>query len=175
MIFVLAAISSGVTSAQEYPQPILAAQFSFSNPGARSLGLGGAFVALADDATAAWANPAGLVQISKPEISVEARHWSYATPFVAGGRTRGEPTGIGLDTTDGLQMGTSNFDTTGLAFLSFIYPGDRWSLAFYRHVLANLEAEGETEGLFTDDEDGNPFRFLDQRNRSEIEVISYGV
>ena len=72
-------------------------------------------------------------------------------------------------------MGTSNFDTTGLAFLSFIYPGDRWSLAFYRHVLANLEAEGETEGLFTDDEDGNPFRFLDQRNRSEIEVISYGV
>ena len=36
-------------------------QFSFSNPGARSLGLGGAFVALAADATAAFANPAGLV------------------------------------------------------------------------------------------------------------------
>lgn len=36
-------------------------QFSFSNPGARSLGFGGAFVALADDATASFANPAGLV------------------------------------------------------------------------------------------------------------------
>jgi long-chain fatty acid transport protein len=33
---------------------------NLSNPGARSLALGGAFVALADDATAAFANPAGL-------------------------------------------------------------------------------------------------------------------
>ncbi|MCP4203105.1 MAG: hypothetical protein GY769_14380, partial [bacterium] len=32
-------------------------EFSFSNPGARSMGFGGAFVALADDATAAFANP----------------------------------------------------------------------------------------------------------------------
>ena len=44
-------------------------QVSFSNPGARSLGFGGAFVALDDDATAAFANPAGLVQLSRPEVS----------------------------------------------------------------------------------------------------------
>ena len=37
--------------------------FSFSNPGARSLGMGGAFVGLADDATAAYTNPAGLTQL----------------------------------------------------------------------------------------------------------------
>jgi hypothetical protein len=43
-------------------------QFSFSNPGARSMGLGGAFVALADDATAAFANPAGLVQTAVPRF-----------------------------------------------------------------------------------------------------------
>ena len=45
-------------------------QFSFPNPGARSMGLGGAFVALADDATAALANPAGLVQLAAPEVSI---------------------------------------------------------------------------------------------------------
>ena len=35
-------------------------QFNFGNPGARSLGMGGAFLGLADDASAAEANPAGL-------------------------------------------------------------------------------------------------------------------
>jgi hypothetical protein len=35
-------------------------QFDFLNPGARSLGLGSTFVAIADDATAAFTNPAGL-------------------------------------------------------------------------------------------------------------------
>jgi long-subunit fatty acid transport protein len=38
--------------------------------GARAAGMGNAFVAVADDATAASWNPAGLVQLLKPEISV---------------------------------------------------------------------------------------------------------
>ncbi|MDH3546177.1 MAG: hypothetical protein OEN22_03720, partial [Gammaproteobacteria bacterium] len=80
-------------------------QFSFSNPGARSMGFGGAFVALADDATAAFANPAGLVQITRAEISLEGRSWSYATPFTLRGRVEGEPTGIGVDVVAGLSSG----------------------------------------------------------------------
>jgi hypothetical protein len=69
-------------------------RFSFSNPGARSLGFGGAFVALADDATAAFANPAGLVQLSRPEVSVEGGLWNFSTPFTEGGRLSGLPSGI---------------------------------------------------------------------------------
>ena len=38
--------------------------------GARALGMGGAFIAVADDATAASWNPAGLSQLKKPECSV---------------------------------------------------------------------------------------------------------
>jgi hypothetical protein len=38
------------------------------------MGFGGAFVALADDATAAFANPSGLVQLTKPEVSIDVRH-----------------------------------------------------------------------------------------------------
>ncbi len=37
--------------------------------GARALGMGGAFIAIADDATAASWNPGGLIQIEKPELS----------------------------------------------------------------------------------------------------------
>ena len=37
--------------------------------GARALGMGGAFIAVADDATAASWNPAGLIQLQTPEIS----------------------------------------------------------------------------------------------------------
>ncbi|MEI6150006.1 MAG: outer membrane protein transport protein [bacterium] len=38
--------------------------------GARALGMGGAFIPVADDATAASWNPGGLVQLEKPEISI---------------------------------------------------------------------------------------------------------
>ena len=38
--------------------------------GARALGMGGAFIAIADDATAASWNPGSLIQLERPEISV---------------------------------------------------------------------------------------------------------
>ena len=96
-----AAMSATVVSAQVVPQPIATIQFSFSNPGARSLGLGGAFVALADDATAAWANPAGLVQIANSEVSVEFRHWSYSTPSCrAAGSKENQPGSVSTPSTD---------------------------------------------------------------------------
>jgi long-subunit fatty acid transport protein len=37
--------------------------------GARAMGMGGAFIAIADDGTAATFNPAGLAQLLKPEVS----------------------------------------------------------------------------------------------------------
>jgi long-subunit fatty acid transport protein len=60
----------------------LAQQVEFSssmNPvgsGARAAGMGGAFIAVADDATAASWNPAGLIHLEKPEISMV---YSYST------------------------------------------------------------------------------------------------
>lgn len=38
--------------------------------GARATGMGGAFIAIADDATAASWNPGGLIQLEKPEVSI---------------------------------------------------------------------------------------------------------
>ncbi|HKK68400.1 MAG TPA: outer membrane protein transport protein, partial [Bacteroidales bacterium] len=42
--------------------------------GARALGMGQAFIGIADDATAASWNPAGLIQLERPEISVVGGH-----------------------------------------------------------------------------------------------------
>ncbi len=148
-------------------------QFSFSNPGARSLGFGGAFVALADDATAAFANPAGLVQLTRPEISVEGRVWDYSTSFTAGGRLAGEPTGIGIDDTAGLRFGTSDNTLASLSFLSFVYPKGRWSLALSRHQLANFEARSATDGLFVSIFDGPTLRFDDLRVVGDLKIVTW--
>ncbi len=51
--------------------------FSFGPPGARSLGMGGTFIALADDATAAEANPAGLTKLTRPEVSLHGRQTDF--------------------------------------------------------------------------------------------------
>ena len=60
-------------------------QFNFGNPGARSLGMGGAFLGLADDASAAEANPAGLTILRKPEVSVEVRNYVEQQLFTTSG------------------------------------------------------------------------------------------
>lgn len=135
-LLLLGAVSAGAQTNAEINAGI---QLNFSTPGARSLGLGGAFLGLADDATAAFTNPAGLTILTKPEVSIEGRRWSYTNEFVNGGAT----TGTG---TAGLDIGASESETTGASFLSVVYPRNRWAVAVYRHELANFEASIRTEG-----------------------------
>jgi long-subunit fatty acid transport protein len=168
---VLAMLAPGSASAQQAVVPF---QLNFSDPGARSMGFGAAFVALADDATAAFANPAGLVQLLRPEVSVEVRYRDYSLPYTAGGRISGPPSGLGIDTTSGLRTSTSNYDATGLSFLSFVYPKGNWSFAVYRQESADLEFSGETQGLFGD----VPCclsRWYDQRFSSDWDIVAYGL
>jgi long-subunit fatty acid transport protein len=162
----------GTSMAQEAPPAL---EFSFSNPGARSMALGGAFVALADDATAAFANPAGLVQLVRPEVSLELRRRKYSTPYTEGGRAVGPPTGYGIDTVDGVRTEFSNETTSGLSFLSFVYPGKKWSLALYRHQLADFSVSTEINGLFGDVPEGGVRRYEDQQTVTELEVVGTGL
>jgi len=155
-------------------QSIVPLQLSFSDPGARSMGFGGAFVGLADDATAAISNPAGLTQLLKPEVSFEARHWSHSTPYTHNGRIENLPSGIGIDDTVGIRRVSSEYSTSGISFLSFAFPVGNWSLALYRHELANLEFTGETQGLFGGGTACCQVREVDQRVTSDLEMVSYG-
>lgn len=151
-------------------------EFAFSNPGARAMGFGGAFAALADDATAAFANPAGLVQLLRPEVSVEGRRWSYSTPYNQGGRIRGEPTGIGIDTDPGIHTATSRSQSTDLSFASFVYPRGAWAVAVFTHKLANYSSVAETQGIFGEGSDVvGTTRFLDARTRFDLDVDGLGI
>lgn len=155
-------------------QSIVPLQLSFSDPGARSMGFGGAFVGLADDATAAISNPAGLTQLLKPEVSIEARHWSHSTPYTHNGRIENLPSGNGIDNTVGLRSAKSEYSVSGISFLSFAFPVGNWSLALYRHELADLEFSAETQGLFGGGTDCCQVREPDQRVASDLEMVSYG-
>jgi hypothetical protein len=175
---VLALFTAGIVLGQDVPTglvgpPVL--QFSFSNPGARSMGFGGAFVALADDATAAFANPAGLVLIAAPEVSLELRSRSYATPFTHRGRIAGEPSGFGIDVVAGLQRRTSSADLSGVSFLSFVYPKGDASIALFRHQLADFESSSQTQGLFSGGTTCCQIRHIEVRTRTDFEIVSYGL
>jgi long-chain fatty acid transport protein len=92
---------------------------AFTNPGARSIGLGGAFAAIADDATAAFANPAGLVQILRPELSAEIRASASTNVTAAPYEFSG--------------------GVSGLGFFSFVYPSRKWAVALYTHQLGSAD------------------------------------
>jgi long-subunit fatty acid transport protein len=95
--------------AQQIPQKVISA--STPNPvgsGARAMGMGGAFIAVADDATAASWNPAGLTQLKKPEISFALSYF----------RRRDDFTSDKHPETSGVQKSLSK----DLNYLSLAYP-----------------------------------------------------
>ena len=92
--------------------------------------------------------PRDSISYSSRRSHSRGRRWSYNTPFVAGGRASGEPTGIGLDTVSGPRYGVSSEALAGLSFLSFVYPGKKWSLAAYRHRWANFSLTRQVGSLF---------------------------
>lgn len=147
-------------------------QFNRSLPGARSLGLGGAFVAVADDATSAYSNPAGLSLLLRPEVSIEGRAWAATSQFTERGRITGAPTGIGIDTGQTV-LGRSRGETEDLSFLSYVHtlPTSRWAFGVYRHTLIDYSSAFNTQGVFTG---GSNPRFGPYRAQTAFQVISLG-
>lgn len=77
LLSVVFTILAGAAFCQTNDEGLAFLEFNFFNPGARALGMGGAFVGLADDSTAALANPAGLTTLIRPEVSVEFASTNY--------------------------------------------------------------------------------------------------
>ena len=148
-------------------------QFDFLSPGARSLALGSAFVGLADDATAAWVNPAGLLEISRPEISVEGRYRGHDQPFLTGGRLSGQVTGILQDTVSGPEFGNIHDAGTRLTFAAFVYPWKGFRVAAYRHEPIRVNQEFSSRGVFQ--ARGFETRDTAFTGQRTLEVGSYGV
>jgi long-subunit fatty acid transport protein len=91
--FVLAAAALATTSwAQPIQNVVLRNSFNPVGAGARGLGMGGAFIGVADDGSAASFNPAGLAQLRRSELAlVGFRHAVETTvPNPDTGRTETE-------------------------------------------------------------------------------------
>jgi long-chain fatty acid transport protein len=70
LLCLVAALAPGVVGAQSLQNLILRNSFSASGAGARGTGMGGAFIAVADDGTASAFNPAGLAQLRRTELAI---------------------------------------------------------------------------------------------------------
>ena len=84
--------------------------------GARAIGMGGAFIGIADDATAASWNPAGLIQLDKPELSIVGDYNYRKEEFSSSSRPEIDNTG--------------KIDDIELNYFSVAYP-----FYFYRNMV----------------------------------------
>ena len=57
------------------------AAFLEIGPGARSLGMGSAYVSVANDASSLYWNPAGIVNVSRPEVQSFYTPWLVETQY----------------------------------------------------------------------------------------------
>src|SRR6185436_14887453 len=116
LLVALCALAAAPLAAQNTDIEALSGlQFNFGNPGARALGMGGAFLGRADDASAAEANPAGLVTIGRdPDVTVEVRSFRLTQHLVGGGSAPN------VDT-----VNVSSDTTPRPTFASFVFPKER--------------------------------------------------
>ena len=132
--------------------------FTLVGAGARAAGMGGAFTALADDATAASFNPAGIAQLLVPEASAVvdfSRHRDGYRGFVS---TDQAPV-------LGLTNSTVEFDQADFNFVSVTVPFELFSKRFAFELstqrLVDFTYEG-TRQFEEVDAAGNPLYLLEQ-------------
>jgi long-subunit fatty acid transport protein len=139
-------------------------QLNFNNPGARALGMGGAFTGVADDATAVVSNPAGLVILQRPEVAAELKLTRFTNTIENYSNTRAEGR-------DGI-FHSRDFDDTVFtpSFFSFVYPTDRLVIAAFVRELVNFESNFETEGVFLP----TGSRLFPVRSELSITALNFG-
>jgi long-subunit fatty acid transport protein len=111
--------NGGAEAATLFQQVGVASSPNPVGSGARAMGMGGAFIGVADDATAASWNPAGLIQLERPEISVVGDYFSKREEFSSGARPEINNTG--------------KVDDFNLNYLSLAYP-----FHFHRNIVVSL-------------------------------------
>lgn len=153
----LLACAAGAAEAQLNAENFARLGFNFNAPGARSAALGGAFIPLADDATAAETNPAGLTVLLYPQVSFEFKGVEYT-------RTLAEDAG-------GAPGGSEFTNQEPIpSFVSASLPIGPVTLAAFRHELVNYSSDVASSGV---DFGGGVF-LLPSISKLEMDVYNYG-
>lgn len=166
-----ASISFAVTDEEIFR----AFSLNLSTPGARAIAMGGAFIGLADDATAAETNPAGLSTLARPEVSIQYRYANgrslnnniIGIP-ITNMDTTPSPVVPGHDTNYFAEFHSNDRQeaVNELGFVSFVYPMDSFTLAVSRHELINSDAK--LSGSLS----ASPFHFIEPNSFQGASTIS---
>jgi long-chain fatty acid transport protein len=121
---------------------------------------------VADDATAAEANPAGQTILTRPEVSLHGRHADYdITVF--------DPNALDAAVSDAAGPGpVTGYDDTNtkVSFASFVYPFERFVLSAYYQNTGAVRAESNIQSFNS--------RFIDTYNAItdlDVEQESFGI
>ncbi len=144
-------------------------QFNFSNPGARSLGLGGAFTGLADDATAAYANPAGLTILRKAEFGLEARSTDFDSSYASGGEFPLDPFNA-----SGVGEASTSDTVSQVSFASVVYPTERATFSLFYHRVGDFEGSVNADAIEYLDDLGPAGRIDPALGSISYEVENFG-
>lgn len=154
-------------------------QFRFTNPGARAQAMGGAFIGLADDTTAMFANPAGLAQLTSSTFILEANRAEddHNIPFYGG---RIQQTGL-QDFSFDLEERDFPDDSVGLPFMGYVNAKSRIKWGFFYAELARMNRKFNTVGVGVpsfpagrDVVDNTIEIFLPSQNSLELDLRSLG-
>lgn len=163
------AIFSSTGLAQTNTDTFAQLEFNFNNPGARSTGIGGAFISIADDATAAVSNPAGLTSLIQPEISFELKGIRYSRRIHFFSH-------VGSFTHFFLQSKDFKNSLISPSFASAVLPLKMMTLSAFRHELVNYESRYFTRGVALSG--SNPaLRFNvanPTKSQLELKVVNWG-
>lgn len=156
-------------------------QFQLANPGARALAMGGAFVGLADDATAIFSNPAGVARLQRDLLTLELASVdrNNEIPFY-GGTIRQ----VGLQDFDfDLQSRDFPQSTASIPFAAYVRTANRLKWGIYYAEQAQFKRNFNTESIYlpheADDDrpvnDFTDFYFFPSNNRMELDIRSLGL
>ncbi|MCP4659075.1 MAG: hypothetical protein GY856_27010 [bacterium] len=109
-------------------------QFFFSPPGTAATGMGGAFIGLANDASAAVINPAGLPDLERKEVAIEYRGREQTVDPLADQ--------LSLLTLEPTESGER---VNSVSLVSLALPFGKWSLGAFYHESLRFENSFELE------------------------------
>lgn len=119
LIAILPFSSSKLQAATLFQQVGVSSSPNPVGSGARAVGMGGAFIAVADDATAASWNPAGLIQLERPELSIVGTYFDRGEEFSSAKHPEIKNTG--------------DVDEFNVNYFSATYP-----FRFYRNMVVSI-------------------------------------
>ncbi len=160
---VLAVGSSPNLWAQAQSNPILFSQFqfNFSTPGARAAAMGRTFIGIADDASAAVSNPAGLINLTKPQVYFEYKNTELRSRRLA------ETESL---TTAPFRATTFRDNIDALSFFNVSVPiTDKVAVSFTRHEFLNQRENFTLKERTIPVREPLPFRLLFEGDEGRLD------